>query len=469
MDDQASEPTATAFANTVIGTIDAAPMTERHIVLGHDRFAIAGELGRGGMGIVYEADDQQFGRRVALKSVTRKSASLERRFVTESIVTANLEHPGVAPVYERGFDSEGMPFYTMRLVRGRTLSEEVASRRTIATRLELLPEVIRVAQTLAFAHEHGVVHRDVKPDNVIVGDHGDTVLLDWGIARVRGMPLITDDETGSSQQDETRMGAVIGTPAYMAPEQARGEIDKIDERTDVFALGALLYHVLTGEPPFRTEPGTDPLTKARDADAPPLRSAAPKAPGALRDIVERAMHADAGERFQSAGEVAAALEGFINDKVAGRESPLVRFIASGIALGASIMVLAATFFVMSNMPAFAALGYGAYNWIGFTICGLLLSLIEWRTRGRYALSRLAVVMAAGTFLLGLSASFEGLIVVLRGAMEVNEAADFEKLRYILIAGPYEALGNIAPSCTFTVLQLIAWGLVDRSNQRSGLE
>jgi eukaryotic-like serine/threonine-protein kinase len=462
----------TAFADTVLGLAaeaGAGGHTGAELAVGATRFPVTRELGRGGMGVVYEADDLQFGRRVAVKGLTRDHAALRARFLTESVVTANLEHPGVAPVYERGFDDAGKPYYAMRLVRGRTLSEEVEAREGIERRLELLPAVVRVAQTLAFAHDNGVVHRDVKPDNVMIGKHGDTILLDWGIARVRGMPAMSMGDGADSQDlqtETTRAGAIVGTPAYMAPEQARGLTEEVDERTDVFALGALLYHVLSGRPPFKAEAGTDPLARARSADAPPLTDLAPKAPAALVVIVARAMERDPADRYQTAGELAEALERFIGRAVTGDESRGVKIFAALVAVLAFLVFGIGSAMIMTNVPSIAERGAQAYAYSLLFACGIALSLIEWRTRGRYRLASLTLALAAMTLFSGISGTFDGYTYVLRAAATANEVADTIELRRILVEGSYEAFGNIAPSVNFCALQIFAWALVARANERA---
>ena len=179
-------------------------------------------------------------------------------------------------MYERGVDAQGAPFHAMRRVQGRTLAARLAEADTREKRLALLPLVTRVAQTIGFAHDQGVVHRDIKPDNILVGDHGEVVVLDWGLARVRGVP---SEGAGSSDlpasASHTVHGAVIGTPAYMAPEQASGDLDRIDERSDVFALGALLFHVLAGSAPYRGKTIDAILDEARAAKLPALPADAP--------------------------------------------------------------------------------------------------------------------------------------------------------------------------------------------------
>lgn len=236
---------ALALARTVLGQVggqDPAAAPPTPVPPGSERYELLSLVGEGGMGRVVSARDRQFDRLVAVKELSGAGFSNEalRRFSTEAVVTGNLEHPGIAPVFERGV-RDGTPYYVMRLVRGRTLMQAIASTSSLDERLALLPAVVRVAHTLGFAHERGVVHRDVKPENVILGTHGETLLLDWGIAKVRGLTSSDPTDGPTSVGTQTQMGTVMGTPMYMAPEQARGDTDAIDERTDVFALGAMLY------------------------------------------------------------------------------------------------------------------------------------------------------------------------------------------------------------------------------------
>ena len=291
----------------------------RGLPTGSARYAHGRELGRGGMGRVLEAVDLQFSRVVAIKEITgAPSPSTRRRFATEAIVTGHLEHPGIPSVYERGVDDKGVPFYAMRRVQGRTLSARLAEADTREKRLALLPLVTRVAQTIGFAHDRGVVHRDIKPDNILVGDHGEVVVLDWGLARVRGVPVESSGRSDlPASQNHTLHGAVIGTPAYMAPEQATGDLDRIDERSDVFALGALLFHVLTGAAPYRGKTIDEILGAAREAKLPTIPAGIPPD---LVAICTRATARDPAERHKNAHELARELEAFEARAVLGRPS-----------------------------------------------------------------------------------------------------------------------------------------------------
>src|SRR5882757_2805875 len=204
-----------------------------------DRYQIINEHGRGGLGRVSRAHDLDLGRDVAIKELISRGNLSEVRFLREALITARLEHPGIVPVHEAGRWPDGTPFYAMKLVAGRSLRELLAERRTVTERIGLLHHVIAVADAIAYAHGRNIIHRDLKPANVIVGDFGETIVIDWGLAK--DLSAAEDSTSGggpfSATVDDglTSTGSVLGTPAYMAPEQERGE--RVDQRADVFAIG----------------------------------------------------------------------------------------------------------------------------------------------------------------------------------------------------------------------------------------
>jgi len=212
------------------------------------RYLLGEEIGRGGMGSVWEADDPALGRRVAVKvlDLPDEAGALASRLRREARVLALLEHPGIVPVHDVGSLPDGRPFYAMKLVRGERLDESAARLATLPERLRLF---LRVCEPVAFAHARGVVHRDLKPGNVMVGPFGEVLVLDWGIARLlaeaeprradAGAPPGPGSLPGAPCEERTAFGTVLGTPGFMAPEQERGDGD-VDHRADVFALGALL-------------------------------------------------------------------------------------------------------------------------------------------------------------------------------------------------------------------------------------
>ncbi len=207
------------------------------------RYVIAEVLGEGGMGIVYRARDEVLGRSVALK-VLRPDVSgpgLAERLAREARILARLEHPGIVPVHDAGELSDGRGYYVMKLVRGERL-DTLARARPLR---EVLRVFLRVCETVGFAHAQGIIHRDLKPANIMVGAFGEVLVLDWGIARVLSAPEPPPGGEGpatpeTAAAEVTAAGTVLGTPGFMAPEQAQGALDRIDARTDVHALGAIL-------------------------------------------------------------------------------------------------------------------------------------------------------------------------------------------------------------------------------------
>lgn len=221
-------------------------------------------LGRGGMGIVLRAEDEPFGRSLAVKVLRPElidDSEVLRRFIAEARVCGRLQHPGVVPVHEMGTTADGRPWFTMRLIEGRTFAGILAARASPADEREKVLGIFeKVCQTIAYAHASGVVHRDLKPANVMVGPFGEVLVMDWGLAwSAEG----ADESTGPGAAAGPGGGArVAGTPAYMAPEQARGRRDAPDPRSDVFALGAILCEILTGAPPYSGDTPAENLLAA---------------------------------------------------------------------------------------------------------------------------------------------------------------------------------------------------------------
>jgi serine/threonine-protein kinase len=241
------------------------------------RYELHGEIGRGGMGSVLKGHDPDLKRTLALKVLRpehRDNEPLRRRFLEEAQITGQLEHPGVPPVHELGRTADGRPFFTMKLVRGRTLAELLEERPSPSHDLPRFLAIFeQVAQTVAFAHAHGVLHRDLKPANVMVGRFGEVQVMDWGLAKVLTAAQTDDDNFSTIYTVRTveadgasQAGTILGTPAFMAPEQARGEVARMDERCDVFGLGAILCVILTGQPPFVGETTAEVHRRARQGD-----------------------------------------------------------------------------------------------------------------------------------------------------------------------------------------------------------
>ena len=261
---------------------------------GGPRYLLDREIARGGMGRILAAHDRLLDRPVALKLLRAHDPGLARRFLRERLITARLQHPAIVPIYDAGTLDGGEPFFAMRMVSGKTLDRAAAEAATLEARLRLLPAVIGVVDAVAYAHGEGVIHRDLKPQNVLVGSFGEVVVLDWGIARVdadEGLDAInaTPGQLSVADTEVTRAGEVLGTLAYMAPEQAAG--DPVDARADVFGLGAILYQVITGEMPL-----------AADLER------FPELPPELVAIVARAMAPDAAQRYPTAHDLAEDLK-----------------------------------------------------------------------------------------------------------------------------------------------------------------
>ena len=464
-----SEETAAAFANTIGVGLEEAVIETEEVPSGRRRYVISRVLGEGGMGRVIEADDRQFGRLVALKQLKTELAGAagRRRFALEALVTGHLEHPGIPTVYERGVLGDGLPFYAMRLVRGRTLAEAMAGAKTAAERMKIVPAIERVAQTLAFAHERGVIHRDIKPENVVVGRHGETVVLDWGIAKLKSArfadPSTEGGATGKTAHS-TRHGAVVGTPAYMAPEQAKGELDAIDERTDVFAIGILLYELFAGRGPYTDAGLGEVLDRAATASFVPIDVAASDAPAGIRAICKKAMARSPDDRYASAGAVAEALESFTAETLLARDSRVVQRVADVVTVIAILGVLWVGAMVLPRISSFAEQGLSAY--IPFAgVLGLILSAIEWRTRGRHTLEPLTIGLAFVVFLGGIGATVGGFEHVLGNAVHL-EPTDPVNARLHIEDGLYEVLGTITTTTITAALQLIVWAAVRRSTLRA---
>jgi WD40 repeat protein len=265
------------------------------------RYRILGEHGRGARGCVSRAHDRSLGRDIAIKELISRGDLDEVRFLREALITARLEHPGIVPVYEAGRWPDGTPFYAMKLVAGRSLSAILAERTTVDERLPLLHHVIAVADAIAYAHGRNIIHRDLKPANIIVGEFGETVVIDWGLAKDLTVPeaaMASDGPSPTTLDDGlTATGSVMGTPAYMAPEQRRGAA--VDRRADVFAIGAMLWELCA----LRRTPPTSAGQRRRI-----LRHA-----GIERDliaIIDKAVDPDPECRYPDAGALASDLKAF---------------------------------------------------------------------------------------------------------------------------------------------------------------
>jgi eukaryotic-like serine/threonine-protein kinase len=328
------KPTGTVPVLTASDIRQLAPLQFRDAA----RYELLHEHGRGGLGRVMRAHDKELGRDVAIKELLERSSTAEIRFFREALITAGLEHPGIVPVHEAGRWDDGTPFYAMKLVSGRPLHELIDATTAIGGRLGLLPNVIAVADAIAYAHDHRIIHRDLKPANVIVGEFGETVVIDWGLAKV------LDDAVGESPEpyrsaassELTEAGGVLGTPAYMAPEQHDG---RADERSDVYALGGILYQVLTGAPPNTAQGRTPGFPRDTPRD--------------LIAVVQRAMAEQPAARYVTARAFSEDLRHFLRrERVSARRYSLAARIGLGFArYRAAAMIAIAALVVVSTTLA----------------------------------------------------------------------------------------------------------------------
>jgi serine/threonine-protein kinase len=302
-------------------------------------YELGGEIARGGMGIIFRGHDPHLGRDLAIKVLRPEhhgEPALRQRFLEEAQIGGQLQHPGIAPVHHLGEFPDGRPYFTMKLIKGTTLAALLAARREPTEDVPRLVGVFeQVCQTLAYAHSRGVLHRDLKPGNVMVGAFGEVQVMDWGLAKVLAVaadapepgpvgPAAADPPTrirtvrsgGTGQPGAvpapTQAGTFMGTPEYMAPEQARGEVDNLDARCDVFGLGAILCEILTGRPPYAAT-ALSPLGLPAGGDA--LAAAHRRLDGcgadaALIELAKRCLAEEARDRPRDAGVVAAAVAAY---------------------------------------------------------------------------------------------------------------------------------------------------------------
>jgi CRP-like cAMP-binding protein/tRNA A-37 threonylcarbamoyl transferase component Bud32 len=312
------------------GTADGSPRDSHpsgelavQIMAQPGRYHDTGRIGVGGMGEVHKVYDEVLQRQVAMKNLLphlASSSATTRRFLQEVLITAQLDHPSIVSVHDVGFHADGSAFFVMKLVRGENLAAQIRSHHghpLTSRQLERYLRIfLKVCEAVDFAHSRGVIHRDLKPSNVMVGPHGEVFVMDWGIA------LVLSDASAAQSPEHVRAShvdladdrdVILGTAAYMAPEQARGELDQIDARTDIFALGGILYHILTNQPPH---PGaelavqislagqgdvTHPARVVRDRHLPPR----------LCRIAMKALARRREDRYQSVAALAEDVEAFL--------------------------------------------------------------------------------------------------------------------------------------------------------------
>lgn len=372
LDDQQIEATLSLVStNPAIASLEAtqvhssdptspkSPLTRE---VSENRFRVLRSHAKGGLGEVFVAQDTELNREVALKEIQDRFADDEAsrsRFLLEAEVTGGLEHPGIVPVYGLGQYDDGRPFYAMRFIKGDSLQEAadhfhrrrpasapaVTSEHTSpatgvkASRTDsdysslefrkLLGRFIDVCQAIEYAHSRGVLHRDLKPGNIMLGKYGETLVVDWGLAKAQGREeghKLAGEATlrpaSASGSAPTMMGSAIGTPAFMPPEQAAGDLDRLGPPSDVYSLGATLYYLLTGKPPFQGQNLTQILERVRNGDYAPPRKLAPDVPKPLEAVCLRAMATDPKSRYDSPRDLAEDIERFLADeRVAAYQEP----------------------------------------------------------------------------------------------------------------------------------------------------
>jgi WD40 repeat protein len=289
----------------------------------HGRYELEVEHARGGLGRVWIARDLRFGRRVAIKELLMPTRRAVARFVREATVTAQLQHPSIIPVYDAGRWATGELFYAMKLISGRSLREMVEEAKTLDERLGLLPHILAVADAMAYAHIHRIIHRDIKPSNIMIGAFGETMVIDWGLAKDLSGPAQPGEQPWEDESEEevavsgeaglTIAGAVLGTPQYMPPEQACGEA--VDERADVYAIGALLFTLMVGKAPYAGTTAEEILTKVKQAEPSLFKALPPGVPRDLEAILRKAMAPRPWNRYPTAQALADDLRRFLQGQL----------------------------------------------------------------------------------------------------------------------------------------------------------
>ena len=316
-----------------------------------ERLTDEGKIAQGGMGVIRRVVDEDLRRTLAMKVLRddeaaagdRVDPSKFSRFLDEAQVTAQLDHPGIVPVHELGLDAEGQVYFTMKLVKGKTLSEVYRLAQTPGSdwsQTRVLGVLLQVCQAMAYAHDKKVIHRDLKPSNIMVGRYGEVYVMDWGLARMldgkdprdlrmaafqpQSLTMLETDRRDHAKGDSdsplyTMDGAVVGTPAYMPPEQAKGALDQLGPRSDIYSVGAMLYQLMSGRKPYvPADERIDPyavVCAIQQGPPRPIHELAPKAPAELMAICEKAMAREPEDRYASMSDLADNLRSYLEHRV----------------------------------------------------------------------------------------------------------------------------------------------------------
>jgi eukaryotic-like serine/threonine-protein kinase len=369
------------FAAPFSGSIDAEPTASYFDASGSvGRFRILRPHARGGLGAVLVALDSELNREVAFKQIQDAYADRPEsrsRFVLEAEITGGLEHPGIVPVYSLGHDASGRPFYAMRFIKGDSFKHAVeryhrerggrGPREWTLGLQKLLRRFLDVCNAIAYAHSRGVLHRDIKPGNIMVGQYGETLVVDWGLAKIVGSPESSGEATlrptSASGSGETLPGSALGTPQFMSPEQASGRIDELGPRSDVYSLGATLYYALTGKPPFTGNDVGAMLQAVQRGEFEPPTAMKSEIPRPLEAICLKAMSTKPDDRYHSPRALADDLERWLADEPVGafrepllartgrwmrRHRPLVAATAASVLIGLIGLGVVAAILTMKN-------------------------------------------------------------------------------------------------------------------------
>jgi len=323
-----------AHAGSFSTDVDATDIFAGHSTSRGGRFRVLRPHARGGLGQIFVARDEELGRQVALKEILADKAdnpTLRSRFLLEAEISGNLEHPGIIPVYGLGTYADGRPYYAMRLIEGDSLKEAIEAYHTAAPALDstasnlrlrqLLSRFVDVCDAIAYAHSRGVLHRDLKPGNIMLGAYGETLIIDWGLAKAVGRRDPASGGTASTlvppsgdSHEPTIAGHVLGSPPYMSPEQAEGLLEDLGPATDVYGLGATLYALLTGKPPGDGATVEEVLSRVRKGTIVPPRQVNTRIPRPLDAVCRQALALRPSDRYPSVRALADDIEHWLADE-----------------------------------------------------------------------------------------------------------------------------------------------------------